>query len=63
MLRGLPGSRATWTLRRARRPRARLFFLTRVRLSRRTGWGGRRLRDDDEPIRRARLCADRQGYV
>jgi hypothetical protein len=65
MLRGLPGSRATRTLlRRPRGPRSRLllsrlFLLTRIRLSRRTG--RRRLCDDNGPIRRARLCGDRQG--
>jgi hypothetical protein len=59
----LPGSRAAWTLRRARLFLSRLFLLTRIRLSRRTGGGGRCLRDDDGPIRRARLCGDRQGQV
>jgi hypothetical protein len=42
----LPGSRAAWTLRRARRPRAGFFLLARVRLRRSTG-GRRSLRDDD----------------
>jgi hypothetical protein len=67
MLRGLPGSRATWMLlRRPRGPRSRfflsrLFLLTRIGLSRRTG--RRRLCDDDGLIRRARLCGEREGHV
>jgi hypothetical protein len=64
MLRGLPGGRATRTLlRRSSGARARLFLLTRVWLGRCARSGGRRLRDDDGLIRRARLRGDRQGYL
>jgi hypothetical protein len=64
MLRGLPGGRATRTLlRRSGGPRARLFLLTRIRLSRYTRSGGRCLRDDNGLIRRARLRGDREGHV